>query len=139
MVNIWEKIKCFVSDLVMSFIDFISDIAYFFSRTLYLWISLLELLCPYLMWYITIYCYKERGSFQIGGEVFIPIVYLMFTRILKNFANRRNLGNSIPVPRERFTKELEEGEFSVDENRLQEMILYVADVEDYLERKGLIK
>ena len=41
-----------------------------------------------------------------------------------------------PVPSKRFTSESRDGEVSIEKNRLQEMILYVCDVEDWLESSG---
>lgn len=44
---------------------------------------------------------------------------------------------NFPESRKRFTKEDEDGEVTIETKRLQEMILWVADVEDWMERKGL--
>ena len=41
-----------------------------------------------------------------------------------------------PVPAKRFTTESGDGEVSIEKNRLQEMILYVSEVEDWLESSG---
>lgn len=41
-----------------------------------------------------------------------------------------------PVPAKRFTSESKDGEVSIEKNRLQEMILYVSEVEDWLESSG---
>lgn len=41
-----------------------------------------------------------------------------------------------PVPPKRFTSESRDGEVTVENSRLQEMILYVCDVEDWLESSG---
>lgn len=45
-------------------------------------------------------------------------------------------GQSVPAPSKRFTEVSEDGMVSVPSDRLQEMLLYVADVEDSLERSG---
>ena len=44
----------------------------------------------------------------------------------------------IPVPSERFTTVDKDGMVSVDKNRIQEMIVYVCEVEDYLSDMGYI-
>jgi hypothetical protein len=44
--------------------------------------------------------------------------------------------NGFPVPCKRFTTESRDGEVTVENNRLQEMIIYVCDVEDWLESSG---
>lgn len=41
-----------------------------------------------------------------------------------------------PVPVKRFTSESRDGEVTVENSRLQEMILYVSEVEDWLESSG---
>lgn len=41
-----------------------------------------------------------------------------------------------PVPVKRFTSEYLDGEVTIENSRLQEMILYVCDVEDWLESSG---
>ena len=41
-----------------------------------------------------------------------------------------------PVPVKRFTSESRDGEVSIENRRLQEMIIYVCDVEDWLESSG---
>lgn len=41
-----------------------------------------------------------------------------------------------PIPAKRFTSESGDGEVSIEKNRLQEMILYVSEVEDWLESSG---
>lgn len=44
--------------------------------------------------------------------------------------------NDFPVPPKRFTTESRDGEVTVENSRLQEMIIYVCDVEDWLESSG---
>lgn len=44
--------------------------------------------------------------------------------------------NDFPVPPKRFTSESRDGEVTVENSRLQEMIIYVCDVEDWLESSG---
>ena len=44
--------------------------------------------------------------------------------------------NDFPIPPKRFTTESGDGEVSIEKNRLQEMILYVSEVEDWLESSG---
>ena len=41
-----------------------------------------------------------------------------------------------PVPVKRFTSESRDGEVTIENSRLQEMIIYVCDVEDWLESSG---
>lgn len=95
---------------------------------------------PYLMLYLGAYLYEQRGRFAIGGEVFIPLFVFIITYYIKQFANRIGKGERIPVPERRFTDVGEEdGEYTVETKRMEEMILYMADLEDWLQRKGLLK
>lgn len=68
----------------------------------------------------------------------IPIIVLFIARYLKWYADTIGKGDSCPKPIERFTEVDDNGMISVEHNRMQELILYVADVEDYLERKGIL-
>lgn len=63
------------------------------------------------------------------------VALFLYSKVLQAVANATGCGDSFPVPVKRFTTVDEDGVVSVENDRLQEMILYVADVEDYLERK----
>lgn len=58
---------------------------------------------------------------------FITSKYLKYSEV-------ENTG--FPVPTKRFTTEFRDGEVTVENSRLQEMIIYVCDVEDWLESSG---
>lgn len=95
---------------------------------------------PYLMWYIGADLYEQRGEFAIGGEIFIPLIVFVFTYYIRQYANRLGKGDRIPVPEKRFTEQGEEdGEYTVETKRVEEMIIYMSKLEDWLQRKGLLK
>lgn len=95
---------------------------------------------PYFMWYIGIYLYHKRGKFIVGGEIFIPFLVFIVIYFIRQFANRIGKGEKIPVPEERFTEPgEEEGEYTVETRRIEEMILYMSNLENWLQRKGLLK
>lgn len=101
---------------------------------------ILKVALPYLMWYIGIYLYEQRGKFAVGGEVFVPLIIFIVIYYIKQYANRLGKGESIPVPEKRFTENgEEEGEYTVETNRVEEMIIYMSKLEDWLQRKGLLK
>ena len=103
-------------------------------------IIILRVGLPYLMLYLGAYLYKQRGKFTIGGEVFIPLIIFIVTYYIRQYANRIGKGERAPVPEKRFTEQGEEdGEYTVETNRIEEMILYMAKLEDWLQRKGLLK
>ena len=96
---------------------------------------LLQIGLPYLMWYLGAYLYEERGEFAVGGELFVPLVVFLVIYFVGSFANHIGKGERIPVPEKRFT-EVDDGEVSIPVSRQDEMLFYLADLEDYLERKG---
>ena len=88
---------------------------------------------------VGVYATHDRGgAVEIGGEWFVPLVLILITAMLRGYANKVGKGVDCPVPEERFTEELGDGEVVVSTERLQEMILYVDDVENYLERRGML-
>lgn len=95
---------------------------------------------PYLMWYIGADLYRQRGEFAVGGEIFIPLIVFIITYYIRQYANRLGKGERIPVPEKRFTEPGEEdGEYTVETKRMEEMIIYMSNLEDWLQRKGLLK
>lgn len=56
-------------------------------------------------------------------------------RLLSNVKHVSEDG--IPIPPERYTKTTEEGFVQVE--KIEEAVVYLCDVEDYLKRKGLLK
>jgi hypothetical protein len=91
------------------------------------------------MFYLGMWSFDSRGIYTFGGEIFIPIVALAISSFLKSFANKIGKGSTVPIPAKRFTTYDEEsGEVSIEKKRLQEMLLYMADLEDWLSKKGML-
>lgn len=120
-----------ISDAIYGFLYFIENQLLNFSRMLYF-------VLPYLMLYIGEYVYEFRDKYALGSEVFIPICIMCLAWTIRTYANKIGKGTEVPIPENRFTEVTDDGEVSVDRERLNELLLYVADVEDYLERKGLL-
>lgn len=120
-----------ISDAIYGFLYFIENQLLNFSRLLYF-------MLPYLMLFIGEYVYRFREVYAIGSEVFIPIFIMITAYFIRTYANKIGKGTEVPTPEKRFTEISDDGEVSVDRERLNELLLYVADVEDYLERKGLL-
>jgi len=100
---------------------------------------LMELILPYAMLIIGQKTFEERGVFAVGGEVFIPVIVMFVVTYIRSYTNKIGKGSKIPRPAKRFTEVSDDGEVSVDFNRQQEMILYLADLEDWMERKGYFR
>lgn len=113
-------------------------ISLFITNNLRNFANMLMLIAPYLMLFVGQVVYEERGYISVGGELFIPILFLIVIYIIRSFANKIGKGITIPVPSKRFTKVDKDGEVNIRHDRLQELILYIADLEDWLERKGLL-
>lgn len=99
---------------------------------------ILEIMLPYIMLFIGQDVYEQRGEKLIGGEVFVPIIVWIVSYYSHSLARTLGKGKNVPVPMKRFTEVDEDGQVSVEQKRLQELLLYVADVEDWLEKKGLL-
>lgn len=120
--------------------DFFWAAGCFVKNNMLAFASVLNMLLPYLMYFIGQRVCFNAGNIGIGAEVFIPLGFAIVIYYVRSIANKIGKGITVPVPRKRFTNvDVESGEVSVDQNRVQELLLYVADVEDWLVRKGLLK
>ena len=87
---------------------------------------------PYIMYFL------GKGKIEINKYMIIPAVMFLIIMFLKTYANKIGKGSTIPIPERRFTEVDEDGEVSVEVSRTQELLLWTADVEDWLHRKGLL-
>lgn len=119
--------------------DMFQDIIDVLRNNLYNVYKLIMFACPYIMLYIGVYVYEQRGYFAIGGEIFIPVFLWLISSFLHRLANKNNRGDSVPVPRKRFTEIEEEMDgYTINQDDINEIILYLGEVEDYLEKKRLL-
>ena len=130
--------KRFLRITLAIIIDAVRAIDYFITSNLRNFAWLLNFILPYVMYLIGQNVYDKRGCFGIGSEVFIPIIFCVIIYYLRSYANKIGKGTTIPVPDKRFTGVADDGEISIPNNRIQELILYLADLEDWFERKGLL-
>lgn len=119
--------------------DILFAIGYFIENNLRNFATLLSILLPFAMVVIGQAVALKRGSFTIGGEILIPPIVGVIIYFIKSFANKLGKGVTVPLPSKRFTLvDKETGEVNILSDRAQELILYVADLEDWFERKGLL-
>ena len=118
--------------------DVVCAIAYFIVSNLRNFAWLLILLLPYLMYFIGQFVRNERGRLQLGSELFIPILVCVVIYYIKSYANKIGKGSTVPVPEKRFTEIDSFGEVSVRNDRIQELLLYLADLEDWMERRNML-
>ena len=114
------------------------NVRYFIKNNLVTFANVLNLILPYIMYLCGQDVANSRGKISIGGEIFFPLAFVVLIYYLKSMANKLGKGTTIPLPEKRFTQVDDDGEVSVENKRLQELILYLADLEDWLERRGLL-
>jgi len=122
-----QVLKSIVNDSIRQARKYVDDNIFSFADAL-------NLFLPYLMFFI-----GNSGVTYFGFELLIPFFVLILIHFMRQYANRIGTGITIPVPTERFTECQGDGEVNVPYARLQEMILYMADLEDWLKRNGLVE
>lgn len=131
--------KKFFEVLYWATVDALATVCAFILNNLFNFARILNTILPYLMYFVGMWAMKERGRYTIDLELIIPIIFTIVIYYLKSSANKIGKGITVPIPARRFTEVNEEdGEVSIEHDRLQELLLYVADLEDWLERKGIL-
>ena len=131
--------KRFIQIAFEIFIDVVRAASQFVTSNLRNFANILSALLPYVMYLVgQQICSHNAGQIKVGFELLIPLGFCVVIYFLKSAANKIGKGITIPVPSKRFTEVDEDGEVSVQNSRVQELILYLADLEDWLERKGLL-
>ena len=130
--------KKYTKALSDSFVDLVITFFKFDINLLKTLTSLYSLWFPYVCLFIGEYVCKVRNGFSIGGEIFFPLVIFIIICYVKKFLNRIGKGERIPVPESRFTVVSDDGEITMERERLEELMVYVSELEDYLENKGLL-
>lgn len=75
----------------------------------------------------------------VGGTIAIAVILEFLCYIFYELSKFYGAeATEFPVPSDRFTAVDKDGMVSVDKNRIQEMIVYVGEVEDYLSDMGRI-
>lgn len=101
---------------------------------------------------------EELGKIAVIIQIMLPAVFCfaglqwyavlilcallwIMTKYISELSYKLNniTQKGIPVPEKRYTKVGEDGEISLEEVDAEEAILYLCEIEDYLEMKGLIK
>lgn len=119
-------------------IDTLQNIAYFIKSNLRNLAMILNISLPYAMYIIGQYVCDQRGKKDIGFEILIPLCVSIIIYFIRSYANKIRKGTTLPLPDKRFTEVDDDGEVTVENSRIQELLLYIADLEDWLERKGLM-
>lgn len=126
----------FVSTLLDVTRELMYTARYTLVSNLYNAATAIDAICPYVMYLIGQEAALRAGGMTYGWELIVPIGIGILVFYAKGVANRNNKGKSMPVPDTRFTEVSEDGEVSISQERLQELILYTADLEDWLVKRG---
>lgn len=130
--------KKYMKALKDSFVDLVLTFFRFDINLMKTLTSLYSLWFPYVCLFIGEYLCKIRNGVLIGGEIFFPLIVFIITCYVKKFLNRIGKGERIPVPESRFTIVSDDGEITMERERLEELMVYVSELEDYLENKSLL-
>lgn len=114
----------------------VHSVVYFVRHNIRHLSTIIELGTPYVMYLLGQNLALERGKFAVGSELLIPVLLWIVASLIEKVANKLNRGPRIPKPVTRFTEVDEDGVVSVEQDRVEEMLIYMADLEDYMERKG---
>lgn len=112
--------------------DAFFNVVYFIKENMMRFVGILNFALPFVMYFI------GRNSDSIWEGICIPLLFAAIMYYIKSAANKIGKGITVPVPDKRFTEVDDDGEVSIENNRVQELLLYTADLEDWLERKGLL-
>lgn len=111
---------------------------YFIKSNLTTFSNILSFILPYMMYFLGKHT-TNGNKFDIGYEAIImPLVFFVLVYYLRSTANKVGTGKNVPIPDKRFTEVDEDGEVRIEHKRIQELILYMADLEDWMERKGML-
>lgn len=130
------RIYDYIVELV---VEFFFDVIFFIGDNLKYLGQILNVLLPFWMLYIGNYCFEQRGQMAVGGEVLIPVFVMLISYFCRGLASKLGRGDTFPVPERRFTSVDEDDNPSIEKSRLQELILYIYDVEEWLKRKGRLR
>lgn len=115
-----------------------NNLKFFVKRAVYPVAVLLLVTLPITIYILIKTSYEERGYFAVGGEMIIPIAIVVFYFfVCYSRASKRSYG--IPIPEKRYTKESDNGDVYINKEQVYDVIIYLSDLEDYLERNGLLK
>ena len=125
--------------LVEITIDALRVFVYFIECNLVTFANMFSLILPYAMYFLGQHvCYERQVHMSVGSEIFLPLIIIVINYYLRSTANKIGKGITVPIPDKRFTSVSKDGEVTIENRRVQELLLYMADLEDWMERKGLL-
>lgn len=83
----------------------------------------------------SVLAYNQRGYIAFGIEIIVPALLVLYAQYLGYKAKKAKSKNSIPVSRTRYTMK-EGSRVYFREGKLKEAVIYLNEVESYLEMIG---
>lgn len=106
----------------------------FFKNNINFICNLIQFILPFIMFAAG----KYSGKVIYLLFALIALIIIFFVKsVYKQIVIKDRLSD-FPIPSKRFTKEID-GEVNMEESRLEELLLYVCDVENWAEQKGIRK
>lgn len=117
--------------------DVLHNVSYFIKSNLINAANIINFILPYAMFYVG-QDIAMTGKKIIHPVLLFPLFVFIILFFIRSIANKIGKGITIPIPEKRFTEVDDDGEVSIENKRIQELLLYVADLEDWFEKKGML-
>jgi len=135
--------RCFISFLS----DIGSSVTSWLRKKFPAMVNIFDWLFPCLGAFAAVYEYRAHNAVVSAGWVCMVLGWIFGCKIIslalhwvirRSFVDPDDQKNIPPRPSERFTTEGDDGEVTVPVERVEEMLLYLCELEDWLDRKGLL-
>ena len=118
--------------VVQTIVEFAYSVKYGIVKELNHIAAIMQLVCSVLL---------ARSGFDIIELIFAYLLLGLVTLLMKEIGYKLNsvTDRGIPIPDRRFVKIDNHGFISIDEEDVQEAMLYLNDIEEYISSKGWLK
>lgn len=132
MSIIKRKNKKVFPAIIQTVVEFAYSVKYGIVKELNHIAAIMQLVCSILL---------ARSDFDIIELIFAYTLLGLVTMFMKEIGYKLNsiTDRGIPIPDRRFVKIDNHGFISIDEEDIQEAMLYLNDVEEYISSKGWLK
>lgn len=132
MSVIKRKNKKVFPAVVQTVVEFAYSVKYGIVKELNHIAAIMQLVCSILL---------ARSDFDIIELIFAYTLLGLVTMLMKEIGYKLNsiTDRGVPIPDRRFVKIDNHGFISIDEEDIQEAMLYLNDVEEYISSKGWLK
>lgn len=107
---------------------------YWLTHNVMLLVTLVDMLVPLIA--LLIYMHIE-GPLDLLASLVVCFIIQVGVSVSRHFYMWQNERHNVPMPSERFTKDEGNGEVTIEYARLQELILFTYEYENWLEEQGM--